>query len=357
MSNCKTNVDIMNSQKFAIQNKDAVTNQYIFNIDQMTGNISPTQEENSATVKSTCFVIMPFSATTEKHTESYWDSFFEVIKREIELQGFACTRSETGPYHMVKHIIEKIHDSDIVIAVLTDMNPNVWYELGIRHSLKNGTLMLLENGQQIPFDISSYGLIKYSDGISLANTLAKEIHLYINKLNENIHFDSPVMDYLNLSASHDSKIDKIYKLVLKIANEKSENQYNAQEKPNVKHNRILWVDDYPTNNESVIALFQNQNIQFDIALTTDQGIEFIANNKYDLIITDMGRGSEVDAGLQLIRYMKQLDIESIPPVAVFASYNAVEKYGNEAMRLGAIAAINGFSDIISLISQVLGVKS
>ena len=31
-----------------------------------------------------CFVVIPISATTEKHTEKYWSNFFEVIKSVME---------------------------------------------------------------------------------------------------------------------------------------------------------------------------------------------------------------------------------------------------------------------------------
>jgi len=295
---------------------------------------------------------MPFSATSETHTEKYWTDFFNVIKREIERQGFICVRSETGPHNMIKYIIEKISSSDIVIAVLTDMNPNVWYELGIRHSLRNGTLMLIEKGQKIPFDISSYGLVMYPDGIALATTLEKEIQSYLSKLEENKHFDSPVLDCLGLPARQQDKIDEMYELVLKIANEKADNKYADKFKSKSHSNRVLWVDDFPSNNESVIRLFQSKGIRFDIALSTEQGIELYNENIYDLIITDMGRGRESDAGLQLIRQIKQID-NNAPPIAVFASYSALENYGRMAMHLGATAAVNGVGEIVAIISQIL----
>ena len=142
-----------------------------------------------------CFVIMPFSKTSESHTEEYWNAFYATIRREVESQGYTCNRSETGPYNLVTKIIDGITNSCFVIAVLTDLNPNVWYELGIRHSLRNGTLMLLEKGQKIPFDISSYGLVMYEDNISLSITLKEAMESYITKLDESAHLDSPVLEY------------------------------------------------------------------------------------------------------------------------------------------------------------------
>ena len=301
-----------------------------------------------------CFVIMPFSATTDKHTEKYWDKFFEVINKEMELQGYVCRRSEIGPYNLLKHIIGSIYESDFVIAVLTDKNPSVWYELGVRHSLQNGTLMLIEDGQSIPFDISSYGVVKYSDDINLSITLEKEIRLYLEKLAENKHFDSPVLDFLNLPARKQDKIDELYELVLKLASHRSEKDFDKLPKTKNRYNKVLWVDDYPSNNELIVSMFKDRNVRFDIAINTEQGIDLLSKNDYDLVITDMGRGSESDAGLIFIKRTKELHIGDIPPIAVFASKQAIKNYGKQALGLGAIAATNDIAEVISLILRVLG---
>jgi len=296
---------------------------------------------------------MPFSQTTEKHTESYWNDFFEVICNEMQSKGYLCERSETGPYHMMKSIIEKINSSDLVIAVLTDLNPNVWYELGIRHSLKNGTLMLMEDSQRIPFDIAAFGLVKYHDGISLASKLKTAINMYLGKLENSQGYDSPVLDILGLPANQKNKLDEMYELVLRIANEKSEPQDTRVRASKTLHNRILWVDDYPSNNSQIIELFERHDVRFDIALNTASGLEFLKENDYDLIITDMGRGSKSDAGIELIQEIAKID--KAIPIIVFASSRAIERYGELAYELGAIAVTNGSGNIISHISKILNV--
>jgi hypothetical protein len=104
-----------------------------------------------------CFVIMPFSRTRPKHTAEYWDDFFyDFIKPAVEKLGYTCKRSTAKPGNIMKAIVNELATSDVVLAVLTDYNPNVLYELGTRHSLKRGTIMMLEKGQRIPFDIAQY---------------------------------------------------------------------------------------------------------------------------------------------------------------------------------------------------------
>ena len=86
------------------------------------------------------------------------------------------------------------------------------------------------------------------------------------------------------------------KLIWSLVDESSSTHKRV--KSNIKEGqlKVLWVDDYPINNEAIMNLFKSKNVQFDIAISTDQGIELFQRESYDIIITDMGRGTESDAG-------------------------------------------------------------
>lgn len=298
-----------------------------------------------------CFVIMPFSKTIDKHDEEYWTIFFETIKKVMEENGYSCTRSEVGPYKLFSNIIKNIESSDIVIAVLTDFNSNVWYELGIRHTLRTGTIMLLQEGQKVPFDISDYGIIFYKDSIGLEQRIKKAIEEYLKKLDGSV-CDSPVISILNSREykNVEKKLDEMQQLIWRLVKELPRDN-SVIEKARTRRNRILWVDDYPINNESVVNLFEDKGIWFDIALTTRQGLEFFKNELYDLVITDMGRGDQSDAGLSFLKELKLLRCKI--PVIVYSSHGAIERYGDEALRLGAYKVTNGIGNIISAISDIL----
>lgn len=298
-----------------------------------------------------CFVIMPFSKTLEKHDEEYWTIFFDTIKKIMEENGYSCTRSEVGPYKLFSNIIKNIEDSDVVIAVLTDFNSNVWYELGIRHTLRTGTIMLLQEGQKVPFDISDFGIIFYKDSIGLEQRIKKSIEDYLDKL-DNAVCDSPVISTLDSRACNnvEKELGEMKQLIWRLIDEFPRDN-NIIGKAKIIRNRILWVDDYPINNESVVNLFEDKGIQFDIALTTKQGLELYKNELYDLIITDMGRGDESDAGVSLLKELKLLHCKI--PIIVYASHRAIERYGEESLRLGAYKVTNGIGNIISIISDIL----
>lgn len=299
-----------------------------------------------------CFVIMPFSKTVDGHDEEYWTAFFETLKRIMEENGYHCTRSEVGPYKLFANIVKNIESSDIVIAILTDLNANVWYELGIRHTIKTGTLMLMQEGQKVPFDISDYGIIFYKDSIGLEQRLRKSLKEYLDKIDEKT-YDSPVISALNnrIYNNLEKKLEEIQQLIGRRMDEIPRDK-NIVGNGETRKNRILWVDDYPINNESVISLFEDKNVQFDIALNTKKGLELYARESYDMIITDMGRENENDAGLSLLKKLNSAHCQI--PVIVYTSHRAIEKYGEEAYRLGAYAVVDGIGDIIFLISNVLG---
>jgi hypothetical protein len=137
---------------------------------------------------------MPFTKTTDSHTEEYWNNFFEILKNIMNSLNYSCDRSDTGPYSIIKNIILKLQKSELVVAVLTDLNVNVYYELGIRHTLKHGTIMLLEDLQSIPFDIGGYGIIKYVDNMTLESDLKNKITKYLQKMDSETIIDNPVLD-------------------------------------------------------------------------------------------------------------------------------------------------------------------
>lgn len=115
--------------------------------------------------KKLCFVIMPFSETSEKHTEKYWtDHFQNFLKPLIEECGqLEARRSESLRGDILKQIITNLVVSPIVVADLTDFNPNVYWELGVRQSFRYGTITIAEVGTALPFDVFAKGTLFYHD--------------------------------------------------------------------------------------------------------------------------------------------------------------------------------------------------
>jgi hypothetical protein len=117
-------------------------------------------------VRQKCFVIMPFSKTNDKHTEEYWTKHYEkCIKQFIELtHPLIAERSSPLRGDILRQIITDLVTAPIVVADLTDANPNVYWELGVRQSFKHCTITIAENGTNLPFDLGGKGTLFYFPG-------------------------------------------------------------------------------------------------------------------------------------------------------------------------------------------------
>lgn len=114
--------------------------------------------------KTNCYVIMPFSESSPEHDETYWTDHFDNFLKPIieDDEKFFAQRSEPLRENIAREIINNLYSSPIVIADLTDYNPNVFWELGVRQSYKNGTITIAEKETLLPFHISYKGTLFYS---------------------------------------------------------------------------------------------------------------------------------------------------------------------------------------------------
>jgi YesN/AraC family two-component response regulator len=157
--------------------------------------------EKSTTQKN-CFVIMPFSDSKSCTSEEWTEIFNELIKPSIEKSGFNynCKRSEALAGNIIEDILDELNRADLVIADLTDKNPNVFYELGVRHALRNTTILISQNIDDIPFDLRPYAIQIYNwKTIAKRKEFMDKIKIIIQEFEDNhIKTLSPVRKYLKL---------------------------------------------------------------------------------------------------------------------------------------------------------------
>ena len=51
-------------------------------------------------------------------------------------------------------VITRLLEDNLVIADLTDRNPNVYYELAVRHAFGKPVIQIIDSNETIPFDVS-----------------------------------------------------------------------------------------------------------------------------------------------------------------------------------------------------------
>jgi len=166
----------------------------------------------------TCFVIMPFSETRHGSSgseittsASEWMHIYEKwIKRAVESYPgvkYGCKRSPAQPGSFIRGIVQDLAEADLVIADLTGGRPNVYYELGIRHALKLGTVIVTQHLGALPSDLNGYYAFEYSYNDKAAAyeasyaAFAKELHDKLDAFNRgDVVSDSPVSDFLGFRA-------------------------------------------------------------------------------------------------------------------------------------------------------------
>ncbi len=143
---------------------------------------------------------MPFSGTAAC-TEAEWSEVFDtVIKPAVEEAGlgYECRRSNATRGNIVAQILESLRDGHVVIADLTDRNANVFYELGVRHALKDRTILLAQDRNAIPFDLLPYANHVYNwrtdEGRAEFKRKIRDLLLEIDENPDRP--DNPVSDFL-----------------------------------------------------------------------------------------------------------------------------------------------------------------
>ncbi len=165
-----------------------------------------------------CFIVMPFTQASftdregvehtlnEKELTHIYEELFVKAVSRYNKNGISFVnvhRSNAKRGNFVKDIVGKLQDYDLVVADLTGSNPNVFYELGIRHTLKNGTIMITQNRHGLPSDLGSYIGAEYKYYKSAVEFDAyypefeKELHSLIDDvLDDGDKTDNPVRDFI-----------------------------------------------------------------------------------------------------------------------------------------------------------------
>ena len=155
------------------------------------------------------FIIMPFQEQVLRtaqgdrtYSTAHFDDVYQVLLDAVRRfrPSIAVSRMERKYGNLVDAIIHRLAAADVVIAVLAGKNPNVFWELGVRHGLRRGTIMLVEQRDEYPFDLHSYFSHQYSiDHHNDRESLKQLIAQRLQELEREVLDDSPVLDVLRKS--------------------------------------------------------------------------------------------------------------------------------------------------------------
>lgn len=156
--------------------------------------------------KPYCFVLMPF-------LESFDDIYALGIKGACDDVGVYCERVDEQIFDgsVLDRIYNQISKANVIVADMTNMNPNVFYEVGYAHAIGKRTILLTQKAEDIPFDLKHFPHIVYGEKITTLRTeLSKRVRKFAFQTTNQKQYELGVEVYWQRNALSQGIVEVIH---------------------------------------------------------------------------------------------------------------------------------------------------
>jgi len=146
-------------------------------------------------MKEECFLVCPIGEKESEDRKRSDTLLKHILKPILDSEGYEPIRADKMAEGgmITTQIINKIISVPLVIADLTNSNPNVFYELALRHSVNMPYIQLIDHNQKIPFDVSGIRTIHYNlSDLDSVDQTKSEILSQIKSIKAGHKPDSPI---------------------------------------------------------------------------------------------------------------------------------------------------------------------
>ncbi|MCK5747864.1 hypothetical protein [Oricola sp.] len=162
-----------------------------------------------ATELRSCFVIAPIGEEGSDTRNRSDKVLKHIIRPAAQSCGYKAERADEidKPGLITSQVINRVVQDELVIADLTEMNPNVFYELAIRHAIRKPLVQIIQKGERIPFDVAGTRTISvdHTDLDSAANA-RDNIQKQIKELESNPDdIETPISVSIDLNSLKQSE--------------------------------------------------------------------------------------------------------------------------------------------------------
>lgn len=110
-----------------------------------------------------CGIIMPIATMTPEYDAAHWERVKDVLGAAIRLAGYTprlvSDSNEIGVIHA--RIVQNLYDDEIVVCDVSNKNPNVMFELGLRLAFDKPTIVVKDEVTTYSFDTGPIEHIGY----------------------------------------------------------------------------------------------------------------------------------------------------------------------------------------------------
>lgn len=142
-----------------------------------------------------CFIITPIGgdgSEIRRKADGVINSVIKPVLKEMGFTDIKAAHEITSPGSINKQVINRIVEDDLVIANLTGLNPNVMYELAVRHATMKPIVHICEDNTKLPFDIVDQRSIFYSDDMYGTEELKRKLKTMVNSSLDVENKDNPI---------------------------------------------------------------------------------------------------------------------------------------------------------------------
>ncbi|QKW07085.1 response regulator [Streptomyces sp. NA04227] len=113
--------------------------------------------------------------------------------------------------------------------------------------------------------------------------------------------------------------------------------------------KVLWVDDHPEGNASLVELFRSVGMEIDLALSTEEATPLFRRRPYDIIISDIDRDGDQRAGIKMLRKLEQYSVYA--PVLIYAGRFDPERGIDQRIFAGTTVPVDLVHYVIDLMER------
>ena len=183
-----------------------------------------------------CFIISPFGATnseTRRNANGLINVVLKPVLEEFSYNTISSLDIDT-PGSITRQVIQHLLEDELVIANLTELNPNVMYELAVRHAKRLPVITLAESSTKLPFDIATERTIFYDNDIAGVKLLEDALRKAVKEIEEDKDVDNPIYRVVKDSIMQNVTTDDTQKYILERINDLASlvNKLNMSNKQN-----------------------------------------------------------------------------------------------------------------------------
>jgi hypothetical protein len=205
-----------------------------------------------------CFTIMPFGGWFDQ----YYDAIFCPA---IEDAGLMPKRADDlyRPSAIVHDIWNYTKRARLILADLSDKNPNVFYELGLAHAIAKPAILVTQSMDDVPFDLRALRVIEYNkNGAAWGEELKVKITAAIKEVLA-APLNSVLPSFLEVSTASKPSVTERQKEMIELRQEMELMRMEFRRLAAGGALRRRPERPGPTEAEELIAMYQRERISND----------------------------------------------------------------------------------------------